>query len=651
MEDVAKTAFLSHKYDLAAQIYASVLVEHGNNDQELCLCLADALVRSGKLNESVDAYLRATRIGHVSPERLVHLVTGIVDTECKHLTLFTRHRKRDRDTPSDLVSCSMCNGLIHEPVTIPCGHTYCKQCVSQKQKSQTCGLCSTHVSNIEHSTFKINVGLSRVFEKLFSEETRSRRIRAEGNRLFADGQLQAALDKYTEAITLVPTEHLLFSNRSHVYATQGKLQEALVDANEACKLKPAWPKGYYRKATALIGLGRYQDAGVTLLLCLAVDHNYIPAKRELARVLHHILSPASSGKERPEQSSITGDLNSQHIAISETIYTMIQMANSEVDKLNEAEFTSFKNREIDMEKIDKDDFECSLCFRLLYAPVTTPCGHMFCCHCLDRCLDHSNRCPLCKDSLIEYLAERRKNITVVMEKLIKMIFPNEYEERKKLHDSEMEALANISEIPVFVCTLALPSIVCPLHIFEPRYRLMVRQCMETGARQFGMCLPNSDENGFVDYGCMLEIRDVQHIPDGRSIVDCIGGRRFKVLERGMRDGYHTAKVVFIKDAKVEDEDELQQLKSLHLEVYEESAKWFNGLNLIIKHQIRNHLGNMPACDDDPQEATHGPKWTWWLLGVLPLDSNTQMAVLSTTTLKERLIALRRALNDVSSQGS
>lgn len=33
---------------------------------------------------------------------------------------------------------------------------------------------------------------------------------------------------------------------------------------------------------------------------------------------------------------------------------------------------------------------------------------------------------------------------------------------------------------------------------------------------------------FVDYGVMLEIQDLQYLPDGRSFVDCIGGRRFKV---------------------------------------------------------------------------------------------------------------------------
>ena len=35
---------------------------------------------------------------------------------------------------------------------------------------------------------------------------------------------------------------------------------------------------------------------------------------------------------------------------------------------------------------------------------------------------------------------------------------------------------------------------------------------------------------FVDYGVMLEINDLQYLPDGRSFLDCVGGRRFKVIK-------------------------------------------------------------------------------------------------------------------------
>lgn len=53
---------------------------------------------------------------------------------------------------------------------------------------------------------------------------------------------------------------------------------------------------------------------------------------------------------------------------------------------------------------------------------------------------------------------------------------------------------------------------------------------------------------------MLEIRDIQYFDDGRSVVDTIGGRRFKVLSRGAKDGYNTANVEFLHDEILEGEN-------------------------------------------------------------------------------------------------
>lgn len=38
-----------------------------------------------------------------------------------------------------------------------------------------------------------------------------------------------------------------------------------------------------------------------------------------------------------------------------------------------------------------DDFDCILCMKLMYEPVTTPCGHSFCKLCFARAMDHGNR--------------------------------------------------------------------------------------------------------------------------------------------------------------------------------------------------------------------------------------------------------------------
>lgn len=49
---------------------------------------------------------------------------------------------------------------------------------------------------------------------------------------------------------------------------------------------------------------------------------------------------------------------------------------------------------------------------------------------------------------------------------------------------------------------------------------------------------------------MLEIRDVKFFPDGRSVVDTVGVRRFRVLSHGQRDGYNTANIEYLEDEKV-----------------------------------------------------------------------------------------------------
>lgn len=83
-----------------------------------------------------------------------------------------------------------------------------------------------------------------------------------------------------------------------------------------------------------------------------------------------------------------------------------------------------------------------------------------------------------------------------LQAIITTYFLKEYLERQKANEEELTELArmgdNHHEIPVFVCTMSFPTVPCPLHIFEPRYRLMIRRCMESGARQFGMCLPIGD---------------------------------------------------------------------------------------------------------------------------------------------------------------
>lgn len=130
---------------------------------------------------------------------------------------------------------------------------------------------------------------------------------------------------------------------------------------------------------------------------------------------------------------------------------------------------------------------------------------------------------------------------------------------------------------------------------------------------------------FADYGCMLIIRSVHFLNDGRSVVDTIGGKRFRVLSRGMKDGYSTADIKHLEDTRVrikanspadtfhsilwfsfmvlfqvEDSNELKNLQTLHDAVYEQARVWFQNLEIRFHNQILQHFGAMPEREDDIQ---------------------------------------------------
>ena len=133
--------------------------------------------------------------------------------------------------------------------------------------------------------------------------------------------------------------------------------------------------------------------------------------------------------------------------------------------------------------------------------------------------------------------------------LVKTAFPHEYAERcASIEREERDARL---DTPIFVCTLAFPGMPTILHVFEPRYRLMIRRCIESSSPRFGMVLPargtqagaaGGGLQGVMEYGTMLEIQSVQMLPDGRSMVETVGTHRFKLLEKGNLDGYTVGRI-------------------------------------------------------------------------------------------------------------
>ncbi|HSG84908.1 MAG TPA: LON peptidase substrate-binding domain-containing protein [Candidatus Limnocylindrales bacterium] len=90
------------------------------------------------------------------------------------------------------------------------------------------------------------------------------------------------------------------------------------------------------------------------------------------------------------------------------------------------------------------------------------------------------------------------------------------------------------EIPLFPLHAVLcPGVALPLHIFEPRYRLMIRRCLAED-RPFGVVwIRDGRDVGVADLavaavGTLAEIREADRYADGRYDIVTVGTGRFRI---------------------------------------------------------------------------------------------------------------------------
>ena len=92
-----------------------------------------------------------------------------------------------------------------------------------------------------------------------------------------------------------------------------------------------------------------------------------------------------------------------------------------------------------------------------------------------------------------------------------------------------------SDLPLFpLSTVLVPSMTLPLHIFEDRYRLMIRTCLRDDKR-FGVVLlrtgsPAGEAAGPCTIGTVAEITAVSRLDDGRMFLITEGRERFRIIE-------------------------------------------------------------------------------------------------------------------------
>ena len=106
-------------------------------------------------------------------------------------------------------------------------------------------------------------------------------------------------DKFSQAIELDPTNHVLYSNRSGAYASLKDYQAALEDANKTTEIKPDWAKGWGRKGAAQHGVGDLVGAKDAFEEALKLDSTNAQARQGLQAVDRAIEAEARSDGADP----------------------------------------------------------------------------------------------------------------------------------------------------------------------------------------------------------------------------------------------------------------------------------------------------------------------------------------------------------------
>ncbi|KAH6890528.1 hypothetical protein B0T10DRAFT_403063 [Thelonectria olida] len=243
----------------------------------------------------------------------------------------------------------------------------------------------------------------------------------------------------------------------------------------------------------------------------------------------------------------------------DSAYDLVSTSSEDGD----SEIVTDKALMVQVQDITRVEMDCQVCYALFCDPLTTACGHTYCRSCLHRILDHSRYCPICRRQLAinPLLNHTSCPSNESLTRIIDSFWPDELKARQEAVVAENDAnQLDDFDFPLFVCTLAFPRMPTFLHVFEPRYRLMIRRALE-GDRTFGMVLPSRsqdpDDPDFLQLGTLLRIVNVQYYPDGRSLIETVGISRFRVLRHGYLDGYTVGKTERVDDVSLQEEEAME----------------------------------------------------------------------------------------------
>jgi Lon protease-like protein len=164
----------------------------------------------------------------------------------------------------------------------------------------------------------------------------------------------------------------------------------------------------------------------------------------------------------------------------------------------------------------------------------------------------------------------------------------------------------------------LPGTPLPLHIFEPRYKEMMRECLAQD-EPFGVI--RALEEGIADVGCTAHIVTVtKEYPDGRMDLVAEGRNRFEVLQLNEERSFLRAEVLLVPDeAGSAAEQERAKAIQLHLEIL----------------SLAGAVQDLSSADQ--------AQISFYLAASLPLDLDFKQKLLAMRSESERLQALARYL--------
>ncbi|CAM0875475.1 unnamed protein product [Alopecurus aequalis] len=151
-------------------------------------------------------------------------------------------------------------------------HVKSKQSKEKDKKSEKDNKVELKLNEEKKSKKKdASASKSSAKDKLGDNKDKKAELKSLGAKAVASQDYAAATKFYSEAIKVDPSDAALYSNRSLCHLKSGEAQDALVDANASIRVRPDWPKGYYRKGAAYMALKEHKEACDAFMAAVKLD--------------------------------------------------------------------------------------------------------------------------------------------------------------------------------------------------------------------------------------------------------------------------------------------------------------------------------------------------------------------------------------------